>query len=43
MGALKGSSSSVSGSPVSVSSLEVRILVNLGGAQRVSSVDSGGR
>lgn len=39
---LKGSSSSVSGSPVSVSSLEVRILVHLGGAQRVSSVDSGG-
>lgn len=26
----------------SVSSLEVRVLVNLGGAQRVSSVDSGG-
>lgn len=26
----------------SVSSLEVRVLVDLGGAQRVSSVDSGG-
>lgn len=38
----KGSSSSVSGSPVSGSSLEVRILVDLGGAQWVSSVDSGG-
>lgn len=27
----------------SVSALEVRVLVHLGGAQRVSSVDSGGR
>lgn len=27
----------------SVSSLEVRVLVDFGGAQRVSSVDSGGR
>lgn len=39
---LGGSSRAGSGSPVSVSSLEVRVLVDLCGAQWVSSVDGGG-